>query len=306
MSDQPFAPMKKIPLLNIHQFCEEREIHSFKVTPFSEVRCTAIEFEENHRHEYFEIIWLKHGTGIHQIDLCDHPYEGSVIFMLAPGQIHQIQQQIPSEGYIIKFLPSLFKYENDFFDYILDTCLFDTVTTCSIIKIPENIYPIVEDLFIRLMEEYHQPEVDSENILRSYLKILITHINRIKRKKINGETVVINDPHYVLFRKFKIAVEKNYKNEHTVQGYADLLNTQTRTLNTVARKYSGKSAGELIQERILLEAKRYLYHETRSIKEICFELGFEDPAYFTRFFKKHMGISPQQFKPQKNNHLKAF
>jgi AraC family transcriptional regulator, transcriptional activator of pobA len=291
-------PKKNIPLFNIQQHCHDSGIADFKVGSFSEDACTAAEFEEGHRHEYFEIIWLKNGTGNHQIDLQDHTYTGSVMFLLAPGQIHKIEQQVPSEGYIIKFLPSIFKHEKDFFNYILDTCLFDDETTCSVIKIPDNLRDILEELFVNMVQEFHQIETDSENIVSSYLKILITHINRIKRKKIS-ESVAIKDPQYALFRQFKIEIEKKYKKEHSVQYYAGVLHTQPRSLNAVSREYAGKSAGEMIQDRILLEAQRYLYHDAKSIKEIGYDLGFDDPAYFTRFFKKHTGSAPQYFKEQR-------
>ena len=289
---------RNIPLFHIQQHCRDSGIADFKVGSFSEDTCTAVEFEEDHRHEYFEIIWLKNGTGNHQIDLHDYVYTGSVMFLLAPGQIHKIEQRIPSEGYIIKFLPSIFKQEKDFFNYILDTCLFDDKTACSVIKIPDHLQDIFEDLFVNMVQEFHQIETDSENIVSSYLKILITHINRIKRKKIS-ESVAIKDPHYALFRQFKIEIEKKYKKEHSVQYYAGVLHAQPRSLNAVSREYAGKSAGELIQDRILLEAQRYLYHETKSIKEIGYDLGFDDPAYFTRFFKKHTGFAPQYFKEQR-------
>ena len=105
---------RNIPLFHIQQHCRDSGIADFKVGSFSEDTCTAVEFEEDHRHEYFEIIWLKNGTGNHQIDLHDYVYSGSVMFLLAPGQIHKIEQRIPSEGYIIKFLPSIFKQEKDF------------------------------------------------------------------------------------------------------------------------------------------------------------------------------------------------
>jgi AraC-like DNA-binding protein len=290
---------KNIPLFHIQQHCFDSAIVDFKVGTFADDTCTAVEFEEHHRHEYFEIIWLKNGTGNHQIDLQNHAYTGSVMFMLAPGQIHKIEQQKLSEGYIIKFLPSIFKQEKDFFNYILDTCLFDSDTTGSAINIPTDLEETLEHLFLRMIAEFEQVETDSENIVSSYLKILITHINRIKRKNIN-ETPVGRDPGYALFRQFKIEIEKKYRKEHSVQYYANTLNTQPRSLNTVSQEYAGRSAGEMIQERILLEAQRYLYHEIKNVKEIAYDLGFDDPAYFTRFFKKHTGFAPQYFKQQKN------
>jgi len=288
----------KITQYSIQQSCEDKEIVDFKIASFNELSCTATEFEENHRHEYFEIIWLKDGCGTHQIDLYEHSYRGSVLFILAPGQIHKIQQKEISEGYIVKFMPSVFSTEGDFFNFILDTCLFDSASSCPVIKIPKSLIKTFEELFLHLINEFNQFDIDSGQLFSSYLKILITHINRLKRKKV-GEYLILNDPQYTLFREFKILIEKNFKKQHSVQYYSDFLSVQARALNTVSRKFTDKSAGEMIQERVILEAKRSLYHEAKTIKEICFELGFEDPAYFTRFFKKHTGFSPLQFKEQK-------
>ena len=286
---------KTIPIFNIQQNCDEEEINNFKVASFDEISCTAAEFEENHRHEYFEIIWLKNGTGIHQIDMVDHSYDGSVLFFLAPGQVHRITQHKSAQGYVLKFLPAVFKRESDFIDYVFETCLFDTVKACPVIGIPRHMNDIIQELFNRFKEEFNKQQPGADIILSSYIKILTTHIRRIKNIYLSDDEY-INKPNYHLFRKFKMAIEHSYKTKHSVQDYAKYLKTQARTLNAVSRKYSNKSALEVIQERIILEAKRRLYHETNSIKELCYELGFEDPAYFTRFFKKNVGMAPQHFK----------
>lgn len=286
---------KKIPVFNIQQHCIDKDVKNFKVASFGELICTANEFEEAHRHEFYEIIWLKSGSGIHQIDMIDHSYSGSVLFFLSPGQMHKIEQHKKSQGYLLKFVPAVFKHENDFMDYIIDTCLFDSVKSCPVIQIPAQINDVLEELFYRFSEEFNQPRPDSDIILSSYLKILTTHIKRIKNTYL-PKADTVNDLQYTLFRKFLIEVEHHYKDRHSVQDYAKLLNTQARTLNTAARKYSDKSALEMIQDRIILEARRRLYHNDQTVKELCYHLGFEDPAYFTRFFKKHTGIAPQHFK----------
>jgi AraC-like DNA-binding protein len=227
--------------------------------------------------------------------MIDHFYHGSVLFFLAPGQVHKITQHEKSQGYVLKFLPSVFNQERDFIDFVFDTCLLDTIKSCPGIRIPEQMNDIIRELFFRFTEEYNKQQPDADIILRSYLKILTTHAKRIRDTCLSKE-VYINKPQYDLFRKFKIAVEQHYITKHTVQDYALLLRTQARTLNTVARKYANRSAHETIQDRIILEAKRRLYHESKSIKELGYELGFEDPAYFTRFFKKNVGIAPRHFK----------
>jgi AraC-like DNA-binding protein len=267
------------------------------VASFHETAYIPAEVEGSHRHEYFEIIWLKNGAGTHQIDMIDHSYDGSVLFFLAPGQVHKITQREKSQGYVLKFLPSVFGQEKDFINYVFDTCLFDTAKSCPVINIPKSMENMIEELFFRFAEEFDKQQVDADIILSSYLKILTTHIKRIKNIHLSKE-IAISDPQYHLFRMFKITIEHNYKAKHSVQDYAILLKVQPRTLNSVSRKYGNKSALELIQERIVMEAKRRLFYETKSVKELCYELGFEDPAYFTRFFKKNVGVAPQYFKTQ--------
>ncbi|WP_143307669.1 AraC family transcriptional regulator [Chitinophaga vietnamensis] len=273
-------------------------LHHFKVIRLHSNSGTTDEFNTLQRDEYFQIIWLHNGKGTHSIDLHEYVYEGPVVFIIAPGQLHKIIPQIPSDGYLLKFAPGVFSHEKDFFDYMLDTCLFDRVNACHTIKIPVSLQPLLEEVFSRMLEEYRQPGSGTDKLFTAYLRILVTHLNRVKRALLE-EGPALNHPQYELFRAFRIAVEKHYRQEHALPFYAQLLSATVRQLNNVTRKYVDKSAGEIIQDRLILEAKRRLYHDTRSVKEICFELGFEDPGYFTRFFKKHAGIAPQHFKAQR-------
>lgn len=284
-----------IPVFTILQDQINKETKNFKVDPFGKTKSMMSEFEDKHRHEYFEIIWLKNGTGIHQIDMTNHFYDGPVLFFLAPGQVHKLTEHIKTDGYVLKFLPVVFKHERDFLDYVFDTCLLDTLKSCPAISIPDEMNEVIQELFFRFAEEFNKQQHGADIILTSYLKILTTHARRIKDSYLSKEDF-ISKPQYNLFRQFKIAVEQNYKTKHSVQEYAIHLNIQARTLNAVTRKYANKSPLEIIQNRIVLEAKRRLYHDTKSIKELCYELGFDDPAYFTRFFKKNTGIGPQVFK----------
>ena len=286
---------KEVPVLSLETNINA-SLENIQIQLFSEVE-SSIELIQNHTHEYFEIMWLKNGVGIHEIDLVEHEYAGSVMFVLAPGQIHKISPEVASEGYILRFDQAIFDHELDFITYIIDTCMFDSNAACPVIPVQPDLEPKLEEMFSNILTEYNQPVKGSINIISSYLKILITHINRLKQDKISKE-IAINDPQYTLFRSFKILLEKEYKIHHDVQFYADALAVQPRTLNTAVKRFAEKSTLELIHERLLLEAQRSLFHEERNIKEISYKLGFEDPAYFTRFFKKHTGLAPQAFKAQ--------
>lgn len=291
MNEPRLQPSHHIDLYDLSEF------HNFRIDTFSPMHCALDVLGEGSRQKSFAIIWLKDGNGTHDLDLKRHYYDGSVMFVLAPGQIHKLNQLTESEGYVIRFSPAVFQHEQDFMNSVLDTCLFDSNTSCPVIQLDDSNIAVFENLFGQLHEEFLIQDVNAGDIICSYLKILISQINRIKRKK-SSEQVPINDADYKLFRALKIAIEKNYKEYHSVQFYADLLNVQARTLNAATRKYAERSTSEIIQERLLLEAQRILYHEDKRVKEICYELGFDDPAYFTRFFKKHTGLAPQFYKEQ--------
>ncbi|SMD34888.1 AraC-type DNA-binding protein [Reichenbachiella faecimaris] len=291
--------MKKLKLQQTQEkdSYDLEDLNNFRIDVFSPLHCALDALGEGSRQKGFAIVWLKDGNGTHDLDLKRHYYEGSVMFVLAPGQIHKLNQFTESEGYVVRFSPAVFQHEQDFMNHVLDTCLFDSNTSCPVIQVDEKSKTTFESLFSQLHEEFLIQDVNASDIICSYLKILISQINRIKRKK-SSDQVPINDAGYKLFRALKIAIEKNYKEHHSVQHYADLLHVQPRALNAVARKYADRSTGEIIQERLLLEAQRILYHEDKRVKEICYELGFDDPAYFTRFFKKHTGLAPQFYKDQ--------
>ncbi len=293
------AKNKVIPILNIAQYCTDRDVWNIKVSSFSEEACTIAEFDEKHRHDYYEIIWLRKGKGLHMIDGVDYPYSGSVLFLLSPGQMHQIRPQEKADGYVIKFLPSLFRHTTDADIYLTGSNVFDNIQAQPVLKVTSSLYAVLDDVFGKLATEFNTDEQDKERIMLSYLQILITHIERLKRTSQHE----INNPigaDFHLFQQYKSAVEKHYRQEHGVQQYADRLFTQTRTLNTISKKYAGKNAAAIIADRIVLEAQRDLYHNLKTIKEIGYDLGFDDPAYFTRFFKKQTGFSPLEYKMNKS------
>ncbi|HEX5168790.1 MAG TPA: helix-turn-helix domain-containing protein [Cyclobacteriaceae bacterium] len=287
---------KEAPVFSIADYCTDKEIRSIKVSSFSEEACTNAEIETDHRQEYFEIVWLKKGSGHHLIDTISHPYSGSVLFLLSPGQLHRIFPKDKAEGYVIKFLPSLFSDAKDLDEYLIKTGLFDNIQSEPIVKVNASLHTVLEDVLKKMETEFNAEEDDKEKIMLAYLKILITHIGRLKKIHFFSQEHAVVDANFSLFQRYKTEVERNFKTEHRVQAYANRLGTPARTINTITKKFTGKTAGEIIAGRLALEAKRELYHNNRSVKEIGFDLGFESPAYFTRFFKKQTGTSPFEYK----------
>ncbi|HSV51465.1 MAG TPA: helix-turn-helix domain-containing protein, partial [Burkholderiaceae bacterium] len=109
-----------------------------------------------------------------------------------------------------------------------------------------------------------------------------------------GESVLPKS--YSLAKRFKLLVDRHYLQFGSLKEYAQALLVTERRLNEAVKSVTGKTATQLIHERILLEAKRLLTQSDLGISEIAYRLNFEDPAYFSRFFKKHVQAAPGAFK----------
>lgn len=133
-------------------------------------------------------------------------------------------------------------------------------------------------------------------MLRMLLKRLIIKLTRLAKQQYIDPTLSDNDLDIV--RQFNLLVENNYRKLHAVSDYAELLNKSPKTLSNLFALYNQKSPLTLIHERIALEARRLLLYTDKSTKEIAYELGFEEGAHFSRFFKKEVGLPPSEFKDQ--------
>lgn len=151
------------------------------------------------------------------------------------------------------------------------------------------------DIFI---EEFQTVDNIQQDMLLMLLKRLIIIITRVGRAD-NLPLSTLPDDRFNIIRKFNLLVENNYHTEHTVSFYAKTLNKSPKTLANLFALYNHRSPLQVIQERIILEAKRLLYYTDKSAKEITFELGFDDAAYFSNFFKKHTSLSPTEFRNTK-------
>lgn len=145
------------------------------------------------------------------------------------------------------------------------------------------------------IDEFADQDVIQRDMLQMILKRLIIIVTRLAKKQYLHNEVLTHDKLDIL-RKFNIMVEHNYRKEHTVQFYADQLNKSPKTLANYFAMYNNKSPLTVIQERIILESKRLLRYTDKSAKEIAYDLGYEDAAYFSNFFKKQTGLSPGDFR----------
>ena len=147
------------------------------------------------------------------------------------------------------------------------------------------------------MHELQTKDKVQHELLLALLKRLIIFITRLARNEyVPAEA--LRDDRFDTIRKFNLLVEGEYCREHSVSYYAARLNKSPKTLANLFALYNQKTPGQVIQERILIEAKRLLHHTDQPIKQITFQLGFEEPPHFSNFFKKHTSLSPVDFRNQ--------
>jgi AraC-like DNA-binding protein len=153
----------------------------------------------------------------------------------------------------------------------------------------------INALLTVFLDEFSEKDNIQGEMLRMLLKRLIILITRLaKRQHLNGFD--LPEEEFDLVRRFNLLVENHYRQYHQVQDYANLLNKSPKTLSNLFAQYNHKTPLQVIKERIALEAKRLLQYTDKTSKEIAFELGFEDPANFSRFFKQQTGLPPGDFK----------
>lgn len=251
-----------------------------------------------HVHTFYEIIWFREGGGTHTVDFREYPIEKNTLFFLAPGQVHFFDHAVEHKGLLIRFCTDFLKKENTDEDIYIKYNLFNSFDSRPYCVISEETAQRLL-LVLRKIEEEQANEhlIGHIDMLRSLTKIFLILLHRHCEK---NDANPINDTKssHRLFVQFRKTLEQQYTQMHTVKEYADYLNVSAKTLSNCVLECSGKTPLSFINDRIALEAKRLVRFSNMMIKEIADYLGFEDPSYFVKFFKRQTGYLPSSFREQ--------
>ena len=199
---------------------------------------------------------------------------------------------------------TLLFYNRDFYcveihdkEVACDGILFHNVYEVPVVFMDAPTSASTQTIIEEIKNELQLDDTSIEEMLRILLKQIIIKCTRIWKQehRLAGAAAL---PEVTFYRSFSQLVEKHFTKLHTVADFAELLHISPKALNKRITRYSDTTPNDIIKNRIMVEAKRLLVHANLSIKEICYELGYEDPSYFTRLFTKQASISPQQFRVQ--------
>lgn len=245
----------------------------------------------------YTIFWIKEGKGTYHIDFEEYSFEDNVLFFLSPGQVFSVDSEKIKEAYKLTFTRDFYCIQTHDKEIACNGVLFNNVYETPFVKPCKEDIRKLDFILESLMEEFKQEETAQYDMLQSYLKQFIIHSVRIKKE--NHQ--IKDDNETKLFKDFSTLVDQNFTNLHSVTDYAARLGISPKSLTKHFQKIGTQTPSDFIKQRIVLEAKRKLIYTNISVKEIAFDLGFNDPAYFTRFFTKATEKSPLQFKKEFKN-----
>lgn len=282
---------------NIPAFDFNKSLHKDHLFEFTKLEESYNPYDASHphRHNYFEVLFFNADGGSHEIDFQSYPIEKNSIHFVSPGQVHLLRRDPKVTGYVLSFTDDFFLDRASSSMFIDTLPFFINPSSIPIVRIVDEINRNeTTDIIFRIQKEYSSDNSDKIQVVASWMSLFLISCRRLYLSQVHaGEKLPVKNE---TTRKFKKLVEENFAENKSVSEYASLLNITPGHLNDTIQKELGKTASDLIHERIILEAKRLLYHSEKTIKEIAAALNYNDPSYFTKFFKSNTDMTPDQFR----------
>lgn len=254
-------------------------------------------FDHTQRNNYYSLIWVLNGNGKVKADFSEYDFEHNNLFAFSPYQPYSFYSEKKLRGVAIQFHPDFFCIHYHQKEIACNGILFDNIYQPPFTYIDEASSLSLKMLIEQMKNEMQNQALAQYELLVSYLKIFLINVTRLKTEQqpqALKKTEGIKEP--FILQTLKNAIEKDFKTKHSASDYAKILNISAKTLAKITKIHFNKTLTEIISERIIIEAKRELYVTNKAIKEIAYELGYEDEYYFSRFFKKNANVSPQMYR----------
>jgi len=248
-----------------------------------------------HRHDYYTIIFIERGEGVHFVDFTEYKVEDRTIYFIQPGQMHQLVLACEPEGWVITFTEEFLIANSIPEKLINDIYLFNDYGQSPPLTINEKDLPVYKNLIAQMSLFAESLETYTLEAVGALVKLfLIQSNNHCSLHKSNNPQLIETSNH--ILRTFKQSLNKKYAASHMVSEYADEMAVTSDYLNKTVKNLTGKSAKDHIQSKLITEAKRSLLFSNITNKELAYALGFDESAHFNNFFKKITGLTPSEFR----------
>ncbi|MEL1247981.1 MULTISPECIES: AraC family transcriptional regulator [Flavobacterium] len=252
--------------------------------------------ESLHRHDFYVLVLFTNGTGLHKIDFDTFDITKGSLFLMQPGQIHLWELSSDIDGYIVFFSKEI--YNLHFRDKKIEEYLFFQSSKNK----PELVLNIdemkqIQPYFELMVNENQEDQLQKKDKMLNLLDCILVEILRIYNIESNHLTSRYNHK----LKEFEILLEQFYKTEKSPSFYADKMAITLKHLNRISKNILNITITELITRRVILESKRIMVDKNRNIAQIADELGYSNYSYFSKLFKKNVGMTPTEFVNQLKN-----
>ncbi|WP_409415718.1 AraC family transcriptional regulator [Flavobacterium sp. PS2] len=241
--------------------------------------------ESLHRHDFFYVLVIKNGAGSHEIDFIPYQVTNNSIFFMKPGQVHRLTLKAGSTGYLLQFKNG-FSISQELLRKLSHKSI------CTLADGNENRLIILLDDIVR---EFLEEREGYREVIKANLSVFFIELLRLRHNNESKAIAARQYPQEKLDEFFEM-LDTGIAQFKQVTHYADMLNLSTYQLGAITRSLLNKTPSDIISEHIILEAKRQLLATSDQVNQIAYYLGYDDPSYFIRFFKKHTGHSPESFR----------
>jgi AraC family transcriptional activator of pobA len=239
-----------------------------------------------HRKDYYLFVLVRRGDSRHWVDSVAYTLQANRFYFTVPHQVHLKEEMRPMVGMALRFTEEFLQLEEN--RGLKDLPILQNPAGGHELILSAADLEFVGEALSRMLKEFKGAEPGKNQMLTAQLRVLVIYLSRLYTAQFG---VALNGDGRVL-REFLLLVSQHYREEHAVAGYAGRLHLSPGHLNERVKQQSGKTAIHHIHARILVEAKRQLLYTELSVKEMADELGFGDPAYFNRWFKRMTGETP--------------
>jgi AraC-like DNA-binding protein len=280
----------KLPVYSIASFQNQLDNHEFYANNFSNHFQNHHFTNLPHKHDFYLVVLITKGSGWHEVDFVRYTIEKGSVFMLQPGQMHYWELSSDIDGFV-------FFHTKTFFDEVYTTFkinnfpFFNSFYSNAEFSVSNDKLDRLAVLMKELISETQLPAYFSKQKIHALLNLVYIEFSR----GFIQENSTIQSAYLNKLLSFENEIELNYKNEKSVQFYANKLNISSKHLNRIVKESLNKTSSDLIAERVILEAKRMLIQLKFNVTQIGYELGYQDKSYFVRFFKKQTGETPMNF-----------
>jgi len=283
--------MKKIPIRQISSAYQEAQTSErFTIRQVQDIVGDKDLLHDLHRHDFFFILALQHGDGTHQIDFTSYQVLSNSIFFLRPGQVHQLDLKAGCSGFLVEYNTAFYNPNTK-----LSIQRLRKASSKNYCKLETSRFEKIHATLTSMFLEYTDKEEGYKDVIKANLDIFFIEFVR-QSPNPNGPPIALNQYTQERLEEFLDLMDIHITTHKLASQYASFMNLSLYQLNEITKTTLGKITSELINERITLEAKRYLLATPDQIKDIADHLGYEDVSYFIRFFRKHSGYTPEAFR----------